>query len=230
SLRSTWSGKQDALTFSTDIETDKASTTKISAIKTFYDWAVAKFILATKLVTSWSGTPSHANIPSEKLVYDELVNLDANKYDKNAVDLLLGAKEDITNKSSNIDTDKTSTTKYANVKAIYDWAVGKFIEGPSSATDNALMRYDGTTGKKAQDSLVSVDDAGNMIANTFIPINSYSVTRDIDGNIVTVTYANGRVVSITRVAGLITKYEDAVYEYVVNRTGVTFDGITINIK
>jgi hypothetical protein len=127
-LRSTWSGKQDALTFSTDIETDKASTTKISAIKTFYDWAVAKFLLATKLVTSWSGTPSDENIPSEKLVYDELVNLDANKYDKNAVDLLLGAKEDITNKSSNIDTDKTSTTKYANVKAIYDWAVGKFID------------------------------------------------------------------------------------------------------
>ncbi|MDD4437294.1 MAG: hypothetical protein PHS04_04580 [Tissierellia bacterium] len=59
---------------------------------------------------------------------------------------------------------------------------------------------------------------------------SYSVTRDIDGNIVTVTYANGRVVSITRVAGLITKYEDAVYEYVVNRTGVVFDGITVNIK
>jgi len=41
---------------------------------------------------------------------------------------LLGAKEDITNKSSNIDTDKTSTTKYANVKAIYDWVVGKFID------------------------------------------------------------------------------------------------------
>lgn len=29
--------------FSTDIETDKASTTKISAIKTFYDWTVGKF-------------------------------------------------------------------------------------------------------------------------------------------------------------------------------------------
>ena len=38
--KSSWSGKQDALTFSTNIETDKASTTKISAIKTLYDWAV----------------------------------------------------------------------------------------------------------------------------------------------------------------------------------------------
>jgi len=35
--------KQDRLTFSTDIEADKASTTKISSIKTFYDWAVRLF-------------------------------------------------------------------------------------------------------------------------------------------------------------------------------------------
>ena len=54
--KSTWSGKQDALTFSTNIETDKASTTKVSAIKTFYDWAVGKFIDLTKIVTSWNAT------------------------------------------------------------------------------------------------------------------------------------------------------------------------------
>lgn len=34
---------QPLLTFSTDIEADKASTSKVSAIKTFYDWAGAKF-------------------------------------------------------------------------------------------------------------------------------------------------------------------------------------------
>jgi uncharacterized protein (TIGR02145 family) len=38
----------DILTFSTDIEADKASTTKISAIKTFYDWAVGKFQTITQ--------------------------------------------------------------------------------------------------------------------------------------------------------------------------------------
>jgi len=70
--KSTWSGKQDALTFSTDIETDKASTTKISAIKTFYDWAVGKFIDLTKIVTSWNATTLDTNIPSEKLVKDSL--------------------------------------------------------------------------------------------------------------------------------------------------------------
>lgn len=59
---------------------------------------------------------------------------------------------------------------------------------------------------------------------------SYAVTRDINGNVVTVTYTNGRIVTITRAAGLITKYEDAVCEYVVNRTGVVVDGITVNNK
>jgi hypothetical protein len=71
-LRSIWSDKQDALTFSTNIETDKASTTKISAIKTFYDWAVGKFIDLSKIVTSWSATTLNTNIPSEKLVKDSL--------------------------------------------------------------------------------------------------------------------------------------------------------------
>ena len=56
------------------------------------------------------------------------VKIDLTDYYDKSADLLLGAKEDITNKSSNVDTDKTSTTKYANVKAIYDWAVGKFID------------------------------------------------------------------------------------------------------
>jgi hypothetical protein len=34
------------------------------------------------------------------------------------------------------------------------------VVGPSSATDNALVRYDGTTGGLAQDSLVIIDDNG----------------------------------------------------------------------
>lgn len=68
-----------------DIETYKESTTKYPTLKGLYDWAVAKFLLATKLVTSWSGTPSHENIPSEKLVYDDLAELDTNKIEYNTV-------------------------------------------------------------------------------------------------------------------------------------------------
>ena len=36
------------------------------------------------------------------------------------------------------------------------------VVGPASATDNAIARYDGTTGKLIQNSTVSVDDNGNL--------------------------------------------------------------------
>lgn len=36
------------------------------------------------------------------------------------------------------------------------------VVGPASATDNALARYDGTTGKLIQNSIVSLDDNGNL--------------------------------------------------------------------
>lgn len=38
---------------------------------------------------------------------------------------------------------------------------GDFV-GPASATDNAVVRFDGTTGKLGQNSLVTVDDSGNI--------------------------------------------------------------------
>lgn len=60
------------LDYSTNIEADKSDTSKVSAIKTLYDWATGKFIALSKLVTSWSATPTHENIPSEKLVKDSL--------------------------------------------------------------------------------------------------------------------------------------------------------------
>jgi WD40 repeat protein len=38
---------------------------------------------------------------------------------------------------------------------------GDFV-GPSSSTDNAIVRYDGTTGKLAQNSLATVGDTGDL--------------------------------------------------------------------
>lgn len=40
---------------------------------------------------------------------------------------------------------------------------GGDVVGPSSATDNAIARFDGTTGKLIQNSAVTLDDAGNII-------------------------------------------------------------------
>jgi hypothetical protein len=36
------------------------------------------------------------------------------------------------------------------------------VQGPATATDNAVSRWDGTTGKLVQSSLVTIDDAGNI--------------------------------------------------------------------
>jgi hypothetical protein len=41
---------------------------------------------------------------------------------------------------------------------------GGDVVGPSSSTDNAIVRFDGTTGKLIQNSAVTIDDAGNIIS------------------------------------------------------------------
>ena len=38
---------------------------------------------------------------------------------------------------------------------------GVYVVGPSSATDNAIARFDGTTGKLIQNSVTTIDDTGN---------------------------------------------------------------------
>lgn len=40
------------------------------------------------------------------------------------------------------------------------------VTGPASSTDNALARYDGTTGKIIQDSVATLDDAGNLVTTS----------------------------------------------------------------
>jgi hypothetical protein len=41
-------------------------------------------------------------------------------------------------------------------------ATGGDVVGPSSSTDNAVVRYDGTTGKLVQNSTVKISDSGNL--------------------------------------------------------------------
>lgn len=40
--------------------------------------------------------------------------------------------------------------------------LGTYTQGPASATDNAVARFDGTTGKILQNSLVTIDDSGSQ--------------------------------------------------------------------
>lgn len=64
---------------------------------------------------------------------------------------------------------------------------GGDVTGPSSSTDNAIARFDGTTGKTIQNSGTSIDDSGNMTASSFTGPLIGNVTGNLTGNADTVT-------------------------------------------
>jgi hypothetical protein len=74
----------------------------------------------------------------------------------------------------------TGVTVRAGQQALVVWNGVDFVEvasgdvdGPSSATDNAVARFDGTTGKLVQNSLVTIDDSGNV--SGVVQINTTTV-------------------------------------------------------
>jgi hypothetical protein len=69
------------------------------------------------------------------------------------------------------------------------------VTGPTSSTDNAITRWDGTSGAVVQDSTVLIDDTGNLTEVTSISIGSgtiggYGCVIDGSGNINSATYVN----------------------------------------
>lgn len=68
--------------------------------------------------------------------------------------------EPSSNKQTAVDANKASNVFFPTVKAVYDWAVGLFVTGAASSTDNAIARFDGVTGKLVQNSAVIITDAG----------------------------------------------------------------------
>lgn len=57
------------------------------------------------------------------------------------------------------------------------------VRGPASATDNALARYDGTTGKLIQNSAGILDDTGNLSGIGTIASGAHTVTQATIGNV-----------------------------------------------
>jgi hypothetical protein len=64
------------------------------------------------------------------------------------------------------------------------------VTGPVSATDNALARFDGTTGKIVQSGVVVQGDSGDISGVTKIDIDNVQ----IDGNTISSTDTNGNLV------------------------------------
>jgi hypothetical protein len=57
------------------------------------------------------------------------------------------------------------------------------VEGPASSTDNAIARYDGTTGKLIQNSSVTIDDSGNIAATNLSGTNTGDQTITLTGDV-----------------------------------------------
>ena len=69
---------------------------------------------------------------------------------------------------------------------LYNKGLGD-VRGPSSATDNAIARFDGTTGKLLQNSGTTIDDAGNIFVHGDIMLGNGN--NAVDGNTVFGKYA-----------------------------------------
>lgn len=91
--------------------------------------------------------------------------------------------------------------------------------GPASSTDNALVRFDGTTGKLVQNSGTTLDDSGNMIVQNDLTVLG---NLQVDGTTTTVNTAtldvedanitinkNGNQATADDVAGLTVEMTDA---------------------
>ena len=82
------------------------------------------------------------------------------------------------------------------------------VVGPSSATDNALVRFDGTTGKLIKNSSATLTDAGTLTTTTgaFTNLSSTNtITGSISGNAATVTngvYTTGSYANPSWIASL----------------------------
>lgn len=88
----------------------------------------------------------------------------------------------------------------ATVKARLD----KQVQGPASATDNAVVRFDGTTGALGQNSAVTIDDSGNVAGLGTVSAGAITSSGDLTVNkaapILTVT-GSAAVINMTSTSG-----------------------------
>jgi len=116
---------------------------------------------------------NYAALPATGLTIGDVYNLldtganyawTGTVWDKLGDTIDISGKEDLSNKSQDIETDKTSTTKYASAKQLYDWAVAKFQAVLVSGTN--IKTINGTSILGSGDITVSAGGAGDMTTTT----------------------------------------------------------------
>ncbi len=81
--------------------------------------------------------------------------------------------------------------------AIKEDKITNHVSGPTSSTDNAIARFDLTTGKIIQNSLGILNDTGELSGLTKLTVDNV----DINGNIISVTETNGDLTLDASAAG-----------------------------
>jgi hypothetical protein len=113
--------------------------------------------------------------------------------------------------------DTTGTASSSTfLRGDFSWQAnaGGDVAGPASSTDNALARYDSTTGKIIQNSTATLSDAGALTASSFVG----DVTGNVSGTAATVTGATqSNITALGTIASLVATTADI--------NGGTFDGI-----
>ena len=75
-----------------------------------------------------------------------------------------GTGNAVTAASYDATTRKITLTKGTTFLTSHQ-SLAAYVKGPSSSTDNAVARFDSTTGKVIQNSRATIDDTGNLKIN-----------------------------------------------------------------
>ena len=95
------------------------------------------------------------------------------------------------------------------------------VVGPASATDNAITRYDGTTGKLIQNSTITLDDNGNIINANSLGLDTTPAT--VPATVGTISWDDGDGVPSVLLKGGTSTLQVGTQEYarVYNDSGTT---------
>lgn len=136
--------------------------------------------LATQNGT-FSGTSSGTNTGDQNLFSTIAVSGQSNVVADSTSDTLTLVA------GTNVTITTNAATDTITIAATGGGGTGDVV-GPASATDNALVRFDGTTGKLVQNSGATLDDAGTLTASSFSGGGSALTSLNING-----TSGNGHI-------------------------------------
>jgi hypothetical protein len=95
------------------------------------------------------------------------------------------SKENVSNKSTNVNADQASDAKYPSVKALFDWAAALFFPKPTGTTSQYL-RGDGSL-----ETFPSIPDPANFVAKAdYTPAHSVLVQQSGTGSPTAVQIGN----------------------------------------